>query len=169
MTKSRLLYLRLVLGIFTVLLIGTAHQFGQNLLDLEVAFSPRSEWWLLVLGLYSLGLLSTVLLAATWVGSAPRLLTFVDSVARPLRRSRFVSVLILLIVLIGFPLLIFGSAGITFVELFPRLLIFFPVFLVATLALKGSLPQKSIPFIAATAAISLTLIHQLVILFKAVS
>jgi hypothetical protein len=166
---GRFLLLRLVLGVLAILLAGTAYQFKLYLESLDVVFSLRSEWWLLVLGLSVLSLTVFVLLLSTWRSRGSQVLDFVEKSAQIIERSRLLSATFLFVFVGIYPFVTFGPAGDTFVDIFPRLLMYILAVLVASVALKGLIPRKSYLLMLATSAIGLVLIHELIILFQAVS
>jgi hypothetical protein len=167
--QTRQLLLRISLGSLAILLAGTAGQFSNNLGELNVKFSLRSEWWLLIVGVSGLSMLATVLLVLTWTDQRGRLLTFAEKVAYITRGSLIFSCFLLFGALILYPLAIFGPVGDIFIDVFPRLLIYTVLFYVAAFAMKGFLPRTGFPILLVTSAIVFASIHQLVILFLAVS
>jgi hypothetical protein len=140
-----------------------------NLGELQVKFSISSKWWLLVVVITVLSLLAIVLLVFAWTDWKENLLTLTDKVVQILSGSLIFSGTLFLGAIILYPLMIFGPVGDIFIGVFPRLLIYTMLFKAAAVALKGFIPQVDFSIHLVSTAILFALIHQLIILFQAVS
>ena len=157
--------LRWLLLALLILLLGSAYQIAEQVLAVGVTFTPRAQRWLMVIGLIGLGVVDLGWLAATWTTWGERLTKKLLLIPEFLIRFRWVSWLLLFLVVILFPLLVLYLMGDLLIDIFPRLLVFSVLVFVGAASLKALYPKLSSRSAAISTSLMTVFVYHMATLF----
>jgi len=158
--SQRLAYLRGGLGLFSVLIAGTAYRYTLYLQELGVVFSLGLRSWWIVLGIVFLSAAALLLLVLSWTGFKRPLLKATQKVSTVLMGSKVSGGIILILALLGYPWIIFSPIGFTLTQPAPRFLIFTLAVVGVVIGLKSFWPSKPFSLMLASSVLMVAFIHQ---------
>lgn len=161
--------LRWVLLVFAVLFFGSAHQISRQVLAVGVTFTPRAERWLMVIGLGVLGFIDLIVIALSWTGRGTNLLSKLARVPEVFYRFRWLTWLILALVVCAFPILVLNLMGDLLIDIYPRLLLFGLLVTAGSISLRVLNPGLSNRRAAAAVSLCIVFIYQIATLFTQVN
>ena len=160
-TPNPLRDLRWLLFALFILLIGSAYQIAQQVLAVGVTFTPRAQRWLLVIGLVGVGIVDMGVIAASWSAWGERTIKRLILLPEFLYRFRWLSWLILTVVVLVFPVLVLGLLDDLLIDIFPRLLVLSLLVFIGGVCLKALYPLLSTRSVGISVGLITTFVYHI--------